>query len=87
MEWKHCADTVKLSNGVCMPCVGYGTWQAPDSNITKNNVIAALRSGYRHVDTAAVYGNEGSVGEGIRASGVARAEIFVATKHWITERG
>ena len=87
MEWKQCADTVMLSNGVKMPCLGYGTWQAPDSGITVNNVITALRSGYRHVDTAAIYGNEESVGEGVRKSGIAREEVFVTTKHWITERG
>ncbi len=87
MEWKHCADTAALSNGVKMPCIGYGTWQAPDSGITVNNVMTALRSGYRHVDTAAIYGNEESVGEGVRKSGIAREDVFVTTKHWITERG
>ena len=80
-------DTVKLSNGVELPVVGFGTWQSPSGETAKNAVKCALESGYRHVDTAAIYGNEESVGEGIRASGVRREDIFLTTKHWITERG
>lgn len=76
-----------LANGVNVPCVGYGTWQTPDGEITADCVRAALELGYRHIDTAFAYGNEKSVGEGIRRSGVARSEIFVTTKHWVTERG
>ena len=80
-------DTVTLSNGVKMPCVGYGTWQTPDGDIARQSVCAAIKAGYRHVDTAAAYDNEESVGAGIRESGVARDELFLTTKHWITERG
>ena len=80
-------DSFVLSNGVKVPCVGYGTYQAPNGDITKNCVIEALNVGYRHVDTAFAYGNETAVGEGIKASGVARDEIFVTTKHWVTMRG
>lgn len=87
MDWNKCSDTVRLANGLEMPVLGYGTWQAPDSEITRNNVITALQSGYRHIDTAAAYDNEESVGEGIRNSGIAREEIFVTTKHWVSERG
>jgi diketogulonate reductase-like aldo/keto reductase len=76
-----------LANGVNVPCVGYGTWQTPDGEVTSDCVRAALELGYRHIDTAFAYGNEKSVGEGIRRSGVARSEIFVTTKHWVTERG
>jgi len=80
-------DMITLANGLKMPCLGYGTWQAPDNEITKNNVATALRCGYRHIDTAAVYGNEVSVGAGIRESCVPRDDIFVTTKHWVSERG
>ena len=76
-----------LANGVNVPCVGYGTWQTPDGEVTADCVRAALELGYRHIDTAFAYGNEKSVGEGVRRSGVARSEIFVTTKHWVTERG
>lgn len=80
-------DTWTLSNGVKIPCLGYGTWQTPDGETARDSVKAAIDCGYRHIDTAAGYGNEESVGAGIRASGVARDKIFVTTKHWITERG
>ena len=80
-------DYAILSNGVKLPCIGYGTWQTPDGEVAKNCVRAAIEAGYRHVDTAAGYANEQSVGEGIRASGVAREEIFVTTKHWVADRG
>ena len=84
---KKLTDSFVLKNGVEVPCLGYGTYQTPDGEITKNSVIEALRVGYRHIDTAFAYGNEAAVGEGIRASGVARDEIFVTTKHWVTMRG
>ena len=84
---KKFTDTFVLSNGVEVPCIGYGTWQTPDGDTTKDAVKCALDCGYRHIDTAAAYGNEVSVGEGIKASGVARKDIFLTTKHWVTERG
>ena len=80
-------DSFVLSNGVKVPCVGYGTYLAPNGDVTKNAVLEALKVGYRHVDTAFAYGNEEAVGEGIKASGIARDEIFVTTKHWVTMRG
>ena len=84
---KNLTDTYTLSNGVRIPVVGFGTWQSPDGEIVRNAVRVALESGYRHIDTAAAYGNEDSVGAGIRLSGVRREEIFLTTKHWITDRG
>ncbi len=84
---KNLTDTYTLSNGVRIPVVGFGTWQSPDGEIARNAVRVALESGYRHIDTAAAYGNEESVGAGIRLSGVRREEIFLTTKHWITDRG
>lgn len=84
---KTLTDTFVLSNGVEIPCIGYGTWQTPDGATARDSVKYALECGYRHIDTAAAYDNEKSVGEGIRLSGVNRDEIFVTTKHWISERG
>ncbi len=80
-------DTITLVNGVKMPCVGYGTWQTPDGEVARKCVSEAIKLGYRHIDTAAAYGNEVSVGEGIRDAGIAREELFITTKHWITNRG
>ena len=84
---KNLTDVFTLSNGVKVPCIGYGTWQTPDGETTKECVKMAIQAGYRHIDTAFAYGNEVSVGEGIKASGIRREEIFVASKHWVTERG
>ena len=84
---KNLKDCFTLSNGVSIPCIGYGTWQTPNGAVTENCVRSAIELGYRHIDTAFAYGNEKSVSEGIRRSGVARDEIFLTTKHWVTERG
>ena len=85
--FNNATECFTLSNGVKIPCLGYGTWQTPTGEIARDSVKAALDAGYRHIDTAAGYGNEDSVGEGMRASGVAREDIFLTTKHWITHRG
>lgn len=73
-------DTFTLNNGVQIPCIGFGMWQTPDGDVAVNSVLEALAAGYRHIDTAAGYQNEASVGKGIRESGVPRAEIFVTSK-------
>ncbi|QIK69360.1 aldo/keto reductase [Erysipelothrix sp. HDW6C] len=78
-------NTYTLSNGVEIPAVGFGTWQTPDGDVAESSVLAAINAGYRHIDTAAVYGNEESVGRGIAKSGVARDELFITTKLWNTE--
>ena len=75
-------DTYTLANGVKIPIVGFGTWQTPDGEVAEKSVIEALKAGYRHIDTAAAYGNEESVGRGIAKSGIAREDIFVTTKLW-----
>lgn len=77
---------LKLNNGVHIPALGLGVFQTPPDE-TKAAVAEALRVGYRHIDTAAAYGNEREVGEGIRCSGVARDEIFIETKIWINDFG
>ena len=75
-----------LNNGVALPTIGLGVFQTPPDETT-DAVEAALRAGYRHIDTAAAYGNEREVGEGIRRSGVPRDEIFIETKVWISDYG
>jgi diketogulonate reductase-like aldo/keto reductase len=80
-------DTYTLHNGVEIPCIGLGTWQVPDGDLAYNAVRDALSIGYRHVDTAAVYGNEESVGRAVRDSGIPRDQIFVTSKLWNTVRG
>ena len=87
MDFSKLTDSFVLANGVKVPCIGYGTWQTADGEIARDSVAAAIKCGYRHVDTAFAYGNEASVGEGIRASGVAREDIFLTTKHWVSYRG
>jgi len=76
-EWTK--KTATLNTGDKIPLVGLGTWQSKPNEV-KKAVEAALRAGYRHIDTALAYGNEAEVGEGIRASGVPRGEIWVTTK-------
>ncbi len=73
-------DTLTLSNGVKIPVLGFGTWQIKDGEDAFASTLAALTAGYRHIDTAAAYQNEGSVGSAIKASGINREEIFITTK-------
>ena len=75
-----------LNNGVTLPTIGLGVFQSPPEE-TAAAVETALRLGYRHIDTAAAYGNELQVGEGLRRSGVDRDEVFVETKVWVTDYG
>ncbi|WDF82540.1 aldo/keto reductase [Lacticaseibacillus pabuli] len=75
-------DTYKLSNGVEIPIVGFGTWQTPSGEVARQSVEDALKAGYRHIDTAAAYGNEQSVGDGLKASGLNRHDFFLTTKLW-----
>ncbi len=75
---------VLLNNGTMMPVLGLGVFLSKDGEETYNAVRWALEAGYRHIDTAAVYGNEESVGRAIRDSGIPREELFVTTKLWNT---
>jgi diketogulonate reductase-like aldo/keto reductase len=79
-------STVTLNNGVALPALGLGVFQTPPDE-TRAAVQAALETGYRHIDTAAAYGNEREVGEAIAASGVDRSEVFIETKIWISDYG
>lgn len=80
------ALTVTLNNGVQIPALGLGVFQSQPAE-TAAAVEKAIRVGYRHIDTAAAYGNEQEVGEGIRRSGIARDEVFIETKIWISDYG
>lgn len=75
-----------LNNGVTMPALGLGVFQSAPEETTAA-VQAALAAGYRHIDTAAAYGNEREVGDGIRASGLDRSDVFIETKVWVSDYG
>ncbi len=87
-------DTIKdikggfsLHNGVKMPYFGLGVYLSEEGDEVINSVKWALQSGYRHIDTAAIYNNEEGVGQGIKTSGVPREEIFLVSKVWNSEQG
>lgn len=75
-----------LNNGVTIPAIGFGVFQsAPEDTV--DAVVSALGAGYRMIDTAAAYGNEREVGEGIRRSGLDRDDVFIETKVWVSDYG
>lgn len=76
-----------LNNEVRMPMQGFGVFQVPDADTCEQAVADALSVGYRLIDTASVYGNEQAVGTAINKSGIAREEMFITTKAWISEMG
>ncbi|MFC7672171.1 aldo/keto reductase [Mycolicibacterium sp. GCM10028919] len=78
--------SVTLNDGNSIPAVGLGVWQTPADD-TERAVSAALSAGYRHVDTAAAYGNEEGVGRAVAASGLDRDDVYVVTKLWNSEQG
>ena len=75
---------ILLNNGVKIPTPGFGTFLTPDGATCVEAVKAAIAAGYTHIDTAAVYKNEKSVGEGIKESGIKRENLFVTSKVWNT---
>jgi diketogulonate reductase-like aldo/keto reductase len=79
--------SLPLVTGARIPQLGLGVWQSPRGDATRNSVAIALRAGYRHVDTARIYGNESDVGDGVRDGGVPREEVFVTTKLWNADQG
>jgi diketogulonate reductase-like aldo/keto reductase len=87
MDFRGIKDSVALANGIPMPWLGLGVFRAKEGEEVAQAVRYALSIGYRSIDTAAVYGNEKGVGEGIRQSGVPRSEIFVTTKVWNKDQG
>ncbi|MFF7033520.1 MULTISPECIES: aldo/keto reductase [Streptomyces] len=78
--------SITLNNGLDMPQLGFGVWQVPDDEAEKA-VATAIETGYRSIDTAAIYANETGTGKAIAASGIARDELFVTTKLWNSEQG
>ena len=80
-------DFYELSNGVQIPCIGFGTWQITGQAEVSRSVTCALKTGYRHIDTAAAYENEKEVGAAIRSCGVKREALFVTSKLWNAQRG
>ncbi len=81
------APRLRLDQGPEIPQLGLGVFQAPAGEGTRQAVRWALEAGYRHIDTAAMYGNEEDVGVAVRESGIPREEVFVTTKLWFTEHG
>ncbi len=77
--------TFKLNNGTEIPSIGFGTWRMKDQNECENAIISALKSGYKHIDTAAFYLNEKFIGNAIKKSGVDRRDLFLTSKLWNTE--
>ncbi len=86
MDQRQDVSTLTLNNGVQLPALGLGVFQTPPDE-TRDAVAAALRAGYRHIDTAAAYGNERQVGEAVAASGLDRSDVFLETKIWISDYG
>ena len=78
---------IRLNDGHAMPRLGLGVWLISSGKGCESAVRAALDAGYRHIDTAAFYGNEESVGKAIRDSGIARDEIYLTTKLWNSDHG
>jgi len=78
-------EKVILNNGVEMPILGFGVYQVTDANECETSVLNAINAGYRLIDTAQAYGNEEAVGKAIKKSGVARAELFITTKLWVSD--
>nr|WP_302648895.1 aldo/keto reductase [uncultured Dysosmobacter sp.] len=78
-------ERITLNNGITMPKIGYGVFRMMDAEACEEAVVQAIHAGYRLIDTAAAYGNEEAVGKAIRRCGVAREELFITTKLWITD--
>lgn len=80
-------DKIELNNGIQMPLLGFGVFQITEQEICKESVKAALRTGYRMIDTAACYGNERAVAAAVGETGIKRDEIFLVSKVWIQDAG
>lgn len=87
MEIQNITSTITLNNGVKMPVLGLGVYKSREGREVIEAIHHAFEAGYRHIDTASFYNNEAGVGEAIRTSGVARKDVFVTSKVWITEQG
>lgn len=81
------SSTAELNNGIQMPRLGLGVYQIPPGKPTVKAVKYALQIGYRHIDTAMVYGNESDVGKALRNSDIKREDVFITTKVWNSDQG
>lgn len=86
MEQSKLTDSFTMHDGGRIPCIGYGTYKTSDEEVY-DAVRAALKAGYRHIDTAAFYKNESGIGRAIADCGVPREELFITSKVWNTDRG
>lgn len=80
-------EYLTMNDGKQIPVLGFGVFQIPDPQEAERSVVAAIKSGYRLIDTAAAYHNEKAVGKGIRSSGIDREKLFITTKLWVTQTG
>ena len=80
-------EVFKLNNTQTIPVVGFGVFLIPNNGPTYEATLAALKAGYRHIDTAAAYMNETDVGKAIKDSGINRNEIFITSKLWLQDYG
>lgn len=86
MECRKLTDGFLMNNGEKIPCIGYGTYKTTEEEVY-DAVLSALKAGYRHIDTAAFYGNEAGIGRALKDCGIPREELFVTSKVWNTDRG
>lgn len=84
---KHLSDYTVLNNGVQMPWIGLGVYQAAEGDQVEHAVMSAIQDGYRSIDTASIYGNEEGVGRAVKACGVPREQLFITTKVWNSDQG
>src|SRR5665213_3306806 len=82
----QCMEQIKMNSGQSIPNIGFGTWQLSPKQAYQS-VKDALKTGYRHIDTAKIYGNEEDVGRAVQDSGVKREDIFITTKLWNSDQG
>ncbi len=87
MSITNLSDKTTLNNGVQMPWLGLGVWQANDGNEVEKAVGSAIDAGYKSIDTAAIYGNETGVGNAVKNSNVDRSELFITSKLWNSDQG
>lgn len=78
---------IRLNNGIDIPALGFGVWQIEDQKVCEDTVVKAIQTGYRMIDTAAIYQNEVGVGKAIQNSGVSREELFITSKLWVQDFG